>query len=238
MAKKNVKKSTRLKVVQKTTKKTIAKKVQKSAPARTNRVKSSSKKRVVQKSKKTTMSLEKGVPMLALSIFATLFAISLFVLFRQSKITTDALIVHDVTQLKQIMESVHKDCKIIDLEHTKNYVDFLTVEKFVGSEIGAVNLSYPQNWKGPYVKDNPTVQQQQYIILKNKNGYYIVPGDGVTLGNGKKVGKDIVLDENSDVEALLQDSNALKSTQGSLGIKVDIGSNYIQKVLHAPMRYL
>ncbi len=238
MAKKNEKKSVQSKSVQKTVQRSSVKKTQSNRPDRSIGKKKVVKKSNTRRSQKAKVSFAKGVPMLALGVFAALFAISLFMLFRQSKSTTDAIIVQDVVQLKQIIEGIDKDCKIIDLEHVKNYVDFLTVEKFVGSEVGALNLSYPDNWKGPYGNDNPTVQQQQYIILKTKDGHYIVPGDGVKLANGKVIGKDIVLDEQSDVDALLQSSDALKSEQGALGIKVDIGSNYIQKVLHAPMRYL
>lgn len=236
MAKKITKKAAATKKNTIVAKKSSTKKV---ANARVDRVKSV--KKATQKSSKSTVEKSsgfKGIPMIAMAIFGSLFLLSVVMLFRQSKQTTDAVIVHDVQRLKEIMEEIHKDCKIIDLEHTKNYVDFLTVKEFVGSEVGAVNLSYPQNWKGPYVKDNPTVQQQQYIILKNNNGYYIVPGDGVVLGNGKKVGKDIILDETTDVEKLLQDPDALKSPQGALGDSLNIGSSMFSKVLHAPLRYL
>lgn len=196
---------------------------------------SSSKKQTFQRKKNI---IGKGIPMIAMGVFASLFVISLYMLFRQSNHSTDAVIVNDVQRLKQIIEEVNKDCKIIDLEHTKNYIDFLTVKEFVGSEVGAMNLTYPQNWKGPYVKDNPTVQQEQYIILKHNNGYYIVPGDGVVLGNGKKIGKDIILDESCDIEKLLQDPEGLKSSQGVLGAQIGIGGGYIQKVLQVPLRFL
>lgn len=215
--------------------KKVAKKITKKVTASTKKTLDRTKKTI---EKTTKISWLKGIPMIAIGVFAVLFLISVGMLVRQSSRSSDILIVQDVQELKQVMQSIHQDCKILSLEHTKNYIDFLTVKEFVGSEVGAMNLAYPQNWKGPYVKDNPTVQQRQYVILKTEKGYFIVPGDGVKLGNGKKIGTDIVLDSSTDVAALLQDSEGLKSEQGSLGTRVDIGTSFIQKVLHKPLRYL
>lgn len=202
--------------------------------------------RVAKKSKKVTSRSTKStkkqqsryVPFIAIGIFVTLAFISVFMLMRHSSQVTDSVILHDVEHLHKIFENINSDCKIIDFEHEKNYIDFLTVEKFVGSEVGAMNVSTPANWKGPYVKDNPTVQEQQYIILKNKNGYYLAPGDGVKLANGKIVGKDIILNEQSDMEALMKDEQALKSAQGSLAAKITVGGSFLKQVIQKPLRFL
>lgn len=195
-------------------------------------------KKAVKRTKSTTKQVSKKIPFIAIGVFITLFFLSMFMLFRQSAQVSDSVILHDVEHLHKIFETINTDCKIIDFEHEKNYIDFLTVEKFVGSEVGAMNLAYPQNWKGPYVKDNPTVQEQQYIILKNKAGYYLVPGDGVTLANGKTVGKDFVLNEKSDMETLMKDEQALKSSQGALAAKITVGGSYFKQVLQKPLRFL
>lgn len=194
------------------------------------------------KSKKRVMTAESEhtskFPVFAFLIVLGLLLVSVWFLLRQSKFSTDATIVQDIQILQQIFRDIDKDCKIIDFEHTKNYVDFLTVKEFVGSQIGAMNLTYPQNWKGPYVKHNLKVHEQQYLILKNKKGYYLVPGDGVVLANGQTIGLDIVLNEKSDIESLLQDPQGLKSSQGLLAAKIEIGGTYFKKVLQAPLSYM
>lgn len=152
--------------------------------------------------------------------------------------STDGLIVQDVQKLQQIFQEIDKDCKIIGFEHTKNHIDFLTVKEFVGSQVGSMNLTYPRNWKGPYLQRTPAVNEQQYIILKTSKGHYIVPGDGVALANGTMIGKDFVLDQNSDVDSLLQRNDRLKSSQGALAAKIEIGVKPMQKVLQNRLAYL
>lgn len=237
---KKVAKATTTRVSQRATaKKKSTKSVKKSSSANKNSVKPT-KKRASQssKTKNKKNSSKSYVPFTAMVVLLGLFVVSLFMLFRDSKHSADAVILHDLHRLHQIFESINQDCKIIDFEHTKNYIDFLTVKEFVGSEVGAMNLSQPGNWKGPYVKDNPTVHEQQYIVLKNKSGYYLVPGDGVKLANGKIIGKDIILDDQTDIEQLLQDDKALKTSDGSLGVKLSMGGSYIKHVLQSPLRYL
>lgn len=175
------------------------------------------------------------VPSLAAVVTLILFIVSLWVLFKKSKYSTDAIIVQDIQVLQQIFERINQDCKIIDFNHSKNYIDFLTVKEFVGSEVGSMNLAYPKNWKGPYLKHNPTVLEHQYIVLKNKKNYYLAPGDGVVLANGQAIGNDIILNENSDIDALLQDSQGLKSSQGALILKIETDGSYLKKELQAPL---
>lgn len=178
------------------------------------------------------------ISFIAGSLLLILFGISVFVLWKQAKSSTDVVIAQDVAQLQKIFEDIHRDCGIVDFEHTKNYIDFLTVKEFVGSEVGAMNLLHPTNWKGPYVQNNPTIQEKEYIILRTEKGYFIVPGEGVALGNGKIVGKDFGLNENADVQKWLGDHNKLYSQFGALGAKIEVGVGPIRQVLSTPMRYL
>lgn len=178
-----------------------------------------------------------GVSFFAVAIILGLFVVSVWILIKHSKYSTDAIIVQDMQTLQNIFKDIDKDCKIIDFEHTKNYIDFLTVKEFIGSQVGAMNITYPKNWKGPYLKHNPTVLNQQYVVLKNKKNYYLVPGDGVVLANGQTIGTDIILNEKSDIEALLQDPQGLKSSQGVLVVKIEIGGTYFKRVLQAPVSY-
>lgn len=173
--------------------------------------------------------VKKEIPIVAIMVFMSLFFISVWTFLRFSHYSTDTVIVQDLQNLQKIFKEIDKDCKVIGFEHTKNYIDFLTVKEFVGSQIGSMNVTYPRKWKGPYLQRTPTVNEQQYLILKNKNGYYLVPGDGVALANGKIIGKDLILDEKSDIDALVQNSNGLKSSQGLLAAKMEIGSSSMVK---------
>lgn len=178
--------------------------------------------------KAKNVARKSGIPILTAAIVFVLFVLSLWVLFKHSRYSIDAIIAQDVQKLEQVFKEINKDCKIIDFEHTKNYIDFLTVKEFIGSQVGAMNITYPKKWKGPYLKQNPTVLEQQYVVLKNKKTYYIVPGDGVVLANGKTIGVDIILDGKSNINVLTQDLNALKSSHGALVAKVEIGGNYLK----------
>ncbi len=115
----------------------------------------------------------------------------------------------DIAHLVSIFKKIDKDCGILSFDYQKNPIDFLTVTKFVSSEIGSMNLAYPQNWKGPYVDDNPEMQAKMYQVVRTKQGYFITPGDGVKLPNGKVIGKDIILDENADIFSMMGNQNEL-----------------------------
>ena len=197
-----------------------------------------SHKQVYQSFKNNSFFHKKAIPALAVSIFFVLFTLSIWMFFTYSKNVTDAFIVKDLSQLEEIFKQIDQDCKITGFDHIKNYVDFLTVKEFVGSQVGAMKMSYPKNWKGPYLLQNPTVLEQSYIVLKNKKGYYLVPGDGVVLTNGKIIGRDIILNDQTDIELLMQDVNALKSSQGLLVRKIQIESSYIKQEFHKPLNYL
>jgi hypothetical protein len=84
-----------------------------------------------------------------------------------------------------------------------------------------MNLARPKNWQGPYVEDNLEVQGIAYQVMRTKQGYFIIPGDGVVLPNGKKLGSDVPIDENTDILALTQDKQSL---------------NYQGKALAAPLK--
>jgi len=166
----------------------------------------------------------------AITLFIFLFAISIYKLYQNNAHASDAVIAEQVKKLQDIFHQIHTDCGIVSFEHEKNYIDFLTVESFVSSEIGSMNLLYPKQWRGPYVQDNPTVQEQQYVVLKNKSGYFIVPGDGVHLTNGFIIGKDFILDYETDMEQAMIREDQLKSASGVLAAKLDVGKNTLMKL--------
>lgn len=204
----------------KVVKKSVNKAVKKAVP----------RKRSVRKTAGTMESQSQWFSRGAILLFLLLSGVSVYKLYQNSVHSTDVVIATQVKDLQGIFHQIHEDCGIVDFEHEKNYIDFLTVESFVGSEIGAVNLLYPKQWKGPYLQDNPTAQEQQYVVLHNKSGYYIVPGDGVILASGVVVGKDLILDYETDMEQAMLRSDQLKSSSGVLAVKLDVGKNRLNKM--------
>ncbi len=191
------------------------------------------KKRKIKFSKDTS----KLLPTTAILIFCFLFLATISIYWRYGTHSTDSLIRQDVAMLQKIFKKIHNDCSIVGFAHIKNNIDFLTVKEFVSSEVGAMRLGFPKQWKGPYVKDNPTIQQQVYQILHNKAGYFIIPSDGVVLSNGKKIGVDFMLDENSDIATMLQDPQQLKSSAGALVVPIPVVSKVVQDFVENPFAY-
>jgi len=147
---------------------------------------------------------------LFVSIFlGGLFLLSLTIFWWQGKNQIDYLIASDIKTLEEIFERINETAGIVGFEHQKNYIDFLNVVSFVGSEVGPMNLKYPDKWEGPYLADNPTMQEKYYQVVKTRQGYFIVPGDGVELSNGKVIGKDIVFEPDTDIFAMMRDPEYL-----------------------------
>ncbi len=150
------------------------------------------------------------MPVVTALLLITLICIAGYRLYTQANTITNALIVEHVEELAEIFQRIDKECQIIGFENEKNPIDFLTVKSFVGSEVGSMNLAYPSGWQGAYVKDNPTVQEKPYVVLVHQKGWYVAPGDGVVLANGKVIGKDIMITAQSDVDALVGDREGLQ----------------------------
>lgn len=153
-----------------------------------------------------------------------LLVLSLATYWRQTATYRDNLIAEHIRILSDVFKKIDEQCGIIDFEHQRNYIDFLTVESFVGSEIGSMNLRYPQHWQGPYLDDNPTIQEKYYEIRSTHKGYFIVPGEGVELTNGKVIGKDIIFTKDSDIEEFIKEG-ILKNNERALAAKISVTGN-------------
>ena len=152
-----------------------------------------------------------------------LFGISLITFWYQTKINTEIIITDDVATLATIFKKINKACTIIDFKYQQqNYIDFLNVISFKGSEIGTMNLKYPKKWRGPYLRDNPTVQGKHYQIVRTNQGYFIAPGNGVKLKNGAVIGKDIILDMNADIFAMMKNPAQLNFQGKPLAVHLDL----------------
>lgn len=134
------------------------------------------------------------------------------------------MIATEVVRLRDIFHRIHKTCVIIDFDSQKNTINFLNVVKFVGSEVGPMNLVYPDKWEGPYLKDNPTLYQIEYQVVSTKKGYYVTPGDGVELPNKKIVGKDIILDQKANIDAMMTNPEELMYKDRPLAARLELGS--------------
>ena len=130
----------------------------------------------------------------------------------------------EVVNLRNIFHRIHQTCTIIDFDAQKNPINFLNVASFTGSEVGPMNLVYPEKWEGPYLKDNPTMYNIAYQVVSTKKGYYVTPGDGVKLPNKKVIGKDIILDQKARIDDMMQDSNQLMYKDKPLAARLDLGS--------------
>jgi hypothetical protein len=138
-------------------------------------------------------------------IGALFFVTGFWVYWQQSQRMNDMIIADDVAHLAEILNTIHRECTIIDFEHQKNHIDFLNVISFEGSEVGPMNLAHPERWRGAYLKDNPTIQEKYYQVVRTKKGYFVVPGEGVQLSNGLIIGKDILFDEEADIQVMTED---------------------------------
>ncbi len=160
---------------------------------------------------------------IATSLFlGTLLVTSVVTFIYRSTYLTGIMITDEVLQLQNVFRKIHETCTIIDFDYQKNRINFLNVEKFLGSEVGPMNMVNPEKWEGPYLKNNPTIQEIEYQVVRTTKGYFITPGEGVKLPNGKVVGTDIILDESADIPAMMQDEMALMYQGKSLAAPLDL----------------
>ncbi len=162
-----------------------------------------------------------GVTLAALLLFTVWF------LMHRSKLEQDDIIANHVQQLVTIFKKINEDCGIIGFEdeggsRKKNYIDFLTVKAVAGSQIGSLNVLHPDKWQGPYVAENITAQEHYYYVIRIKGEYYIIPGDGMKLSNGKIIGKDIIIDTSSKIEDMIKDPTALNYNGRPLAAHLEI----------------
>jgi hypothetical protein len=162
-------------------------------------------------------------------LFLGLFIFSVMHLLRESRILASQIIATDVANLASVFKKIDDQCKIVDFDHQKSYIDFLNVGSFAGSQIGPMDLMFPNKWQGPYLKDNPSVQGKVYQVVRTRRGYFIAPADGIKLANGKIIGKDIVLNEKADIAAMAQSSEFLMYEGKPLAVRVPMSGVSVDK---------
>lgn len=163
-------------------------------------------------------------PIISIAIICGLIGFSIFT-FRARKMRDKGVILaQDIARLSCIFAQIDATAGIAGFDFQKNEINFLNIKKdgFVGSEVGSMNLIRPARWEGPYVNEVSSLQEQNYMIVRTQQGYFITPRDGVKLPNGKVIGKDIILDENADIEAMMQDDLSLAHNGTPLAAKITI----------------
>lgn len=155
-------------------------------------------------------------------ILITLMSVFLFKVIYNRAYYLSSIIEQDVTLIAKMLTTVDKNCTILSVTSERTPINFLTVKSFVGSNVGGLNLAYPQKWAGPYLEINPTHQQRFYDLIQTYEGLFIIPGYGVKLPNGLIMGKDIHIDFNTSVKKMLAQKGALHHTGSSLGLQLNI----------------
>lgn len=164
------------------------------------------------------------LPVIVIAAITVFVGITFMDTWYRAKDDSGMMIAQEVVQLRDIFHRIHKTCVIIDFDNQKNSINFLNVEKFTGSEVGPMNLAHPEKWEGPYLKENPTMQHIAYQVVSTKQGYFVTPGDGVKLPNKKIVGKDIVLDQKADIDAMMLNAEQLMYKDRPLAARLELGA--------------
>ncbi len=150
--------------------------------------------------------------------------------------STGLNMVQDIALLHDIFKRIHEHCTILGFDYQKNPINFLNVVQFTSSEVGPMNLAHPHAWQGPYREDNPHMQGLEYQIVRTKKGYFITPGQGVKLPNGNVIGRDILLDENADIEAMMGNEQQLQFRAEPLAAKITVLDSSVEKINNAVLQ--
>lgn len=163
---------------------------------------------------------KKYFTLLSVSFLSLLTLIFFGRMFYNKPVFLASIIKDDLLLLNRALNQIDKECNILTIRNDNAVIDFLTVQKFVGSTIGCLNLAYPERWKGPYLQRTPTYQTKPYQLIKARDGLFVIPGNGVQLPNGLTVGKDIIINETTNVIPLLQPKGKLNFKASQLGLKI------------------
>lgn len=155
------------------------------------------------------------------TLLLLLLAVFIFRLVVNKPYFMASVINEDLTKLSKALNDIDTDCNIMSVTQERCMIDFLTVEKFVGSEVGCLNLAFPKKWKGPYLKYTPRLDDRCYEIVSVDEGYFIVPGEGVTLPSGMVFGRDVKFSSSVSLKKLIAPGGALNYKGQPLGVKLE-----------------
>lgn len=168
-------------------------------------------------------------PILSIAVILFLIVISFSYFKGAFKQNRGEVLAQDISYLAHIFTQINNTAGILSFDFTKNRIDFLNIKKdgFIGSEVGSMNLINPKKWEGPYIRNIP-LHEEDYMVLRTKKGYFITPADDVRLPNGKIIGQDIILDQNSDIEHMMHEEGLLSFSGRPLAAKIVVSGGYSQ----------
>ena len=167
------------------------------------------------------------------ALFIALLGFMFYRFYWQARVSVNTVMAGHIEQLVTIFTEIDTKCGISEIKNDRNYIDFLTVKEFAGSQVGPLNLIASDKWAGPYVQENLTMQGKFYEIVKTHDGYFIVPGSGVKLGNGKVIGQDIVFDVTSDIESMTNNTVGLESNGKPLAVRIHLQNSAASRAVEA-----
>lgn len=175
------------------------------------------------------------IPILSAVLFVVFVGIALISTFVTTKGYTAELIRRDVKNLVQTLQKIDDQCNINGFSAQQNPINFLNVRTFEGSEVCGMNLVHPDKWQGPYLKEHPEVQNIRYMVVCTRSGYFVTPGNGVKLPNGKIIGTDIKLDENTDIDALMSNEKGLAFEGKPLAARLELKKSPLDLLNRLPL---
>lgn len=161
-----------------------------------------------------------------------LIGVTIFYFMNYTKQASADQIISDIELLGNTFKKIDETAVILEFNSPKSTINFLNVKKdgFVGSEVGPMNLVHPHKWNGPYLRDNPMIDNKEYQVIKTQSGYYVVPGDGVKLPNGKIMGTDLVIDKSTNMQQLIAEGGDLNYKNRPLGTFIPTASSRIAQL--------
>lgn len=178
-------------------------------------------------------------PLVAIAVICVLIGFSIFTFRARKARDRGVMFTNDIARLAQIFQKIDATAGIAGFDFHKNEINFLNIKKdgFIGSEVGSMNLIRPARWEGPYINEITSLQEQNYMVVRTDRGYFITPRDGVRLPNGKVIGKDIIIDENSDIESMMQDDALLAYNGSPLAARITLSGTSALPPASAPVEH-
>lgn len=172
--------------------------------------------------RKTLYEHRKKMMVIVGVVLLAAFGYSFYRFYRNAQQATNRIAAEQVKTLVKILRKIDDTCGIVSITRDRSVIDFLTVKSFVGSEVGPLNLMEPKKWAGAYLDANYAIQGKLYEIIRTKEGYYVVPGEGVKLSSGKVIGKDIIFTYDTDIEAYVNDAGGLEVNGYPLAVRLHL----------------
>lgn len=125
----------------------------------------------------------------------------------------------DVQNLAAMLGEINERCFIKAVSHARIKLDFLATEQFSGS---GLTLAHPERWEGPYVSATPRIQGKAYELVKTTEGLFVVPGEGVRLPNGSRMGRQVKITPNTRITAMIKQGGKLFFNGDALAAQVGV----------------